>query len=58
MKIAICEDDASMAELLKNYIKDFLESREITQIPEINSTQIVVEIDLDPNYHGTIRNII
>lgn len=29
MKIAICEDDAVIAESLKIYIKDFLESREI-----------------------------
>ena len=40
MKIAICEDDASMAELLKNYIIDFLESREITHTIKIFDTAL------------------
>jgi hypothetical protein len=35
-----------------------IERRLITQIPEVNSTQIVVEIDLDSSYNGTIRNIV
>ena len=29
MKIAICEDDAFMADMLKGYVKDFLESKEM-----------------------------